>query len=69
MSVPIADDPNVLERIYERFAYLRDQPLILLGSYIDQAASLGHLETNGFLGFLMAYPVTDERPKLDRFGF
>ena len=69
MPVPISVDPTVLERIYRRFSYLKDQPLILLGSYIDQAASLGHLETNGFLGFLMAYPVTDERPRPDRYRF
>ncbi len=69
MEAPVTSDPEVLELIYRRFNYLKDHPLKLRGSFIDEAVSLGRLEGEDFLAFLMAYEVEDERPTPDHFPF
>jgi hypothetical protein len=69
MKIPITSGPDVLERIYRRFDYLRDHPLNLLGSFIDEAESLGILESEGFLGFVMAYEVEEGSPSPNRHHF
>lgn len=69
MESPIATDPNVLEKLYQRFDYLQDLPCELRGCFIDDATSLGNLETEGFLGFLMAYKMEEESPSKDHFLF
>jgi hypothetical protein len=69
MKIPITSGPDVLERIYRRFDYLRDHPLNLLGSFIDEAESLGVLESEDFLGFIMAYEVEEESPSSNRHHF
>jgi hypothetical protein len=69
MKIPITSDPDVLERIYRRFSYLRDHPLNLLGSFIDEAESLGVLESEDFLCFVMAYEVEEESPSSNRHHF
>ena len=43
METPIKTDPNVLEPVYAGFPYLRDYPLELRGSFIEDAVSLGAL--------------------------
>jgi hypothetical protein len=65
----ISDDPEVLERIYRHFDYLRGFPLRLQGSFIDDAVNLGVLADDDFLGFLMAYDVDEERAEAERFPF
>ena len=67
METPIKTDPNVLEPIYEQFAYLRDYPLELRGSFIEDAVSLGALYAVDFLGFVMAYSVEEELPTHDHY--
>jgi hypothetical protein len=69
MEIPITTDPNVLERIYRQFAYLKDYPLNLLGAFIDEAVSLGALQSDDLLAFLMAYEVEEERPSRGQFAF
>lgn len=65
----ITSDPRVLEKLYQRFDYLQDLPSELRGCFIDEATSLGVLETEQFLGFLMAYEVQKESPSKDHFPF
>jgi hypothetical protein len=67
MEQPIQSDPDVLEAIYQRFPYLYF--LKLQASFIDEAVSLGTLQTEVVLAFLLAYDVEEERPRRDRFAF
>ena len=69
METPIKTDPNVLEPIYKHFGYLKNYPLELRGSFIEDAVSLGALHTEDFLGFVMAYSVEEEAPTRDHFPF
>lgn len=69
METPIQTDPEVLEAIYQRFGYLKDHPLKLRASFIDDAVSLGRLEGDDFLAFLLAYEVEEEKPIRDHFPF
>ena len=69
METPIKTDPEVLEPIYQQFDYLKDYPLELRGSFIEDAVSLGALYGVDFLGFVMAYGVEEETPTPDRFPF
>lgn len=59
----------MLAKLYQRFDYLQDLPFELRGCSIDDATSLGVLETEQFLGFLMAYSVEKEYPTKDHFLF
>jgi hypothetical protein len=69
MEQPIQSDPDVLEAIYQRFPYLKDHPLKLRASFIDDAVSLDTLQTGEVLAFLLAYAVEEEPPRRDRFAF
>ena len=69
MEAPIKTDPDVLEPVYTQFPYLRDYPLELRGSFIEDAVSLGALHAESFLGFVMAYSVEEETPTRDRYPF
>ena len=69
METPIKTDPDVLEPIYARFTYLKDYPLELRGSFIEDAVSLGALYAENFLGFVMAYSVEEELPIHDHYPF
>ena len=48
---------NGIRRLYKRFDYLQDFPCELRGCLIDEASYFGTLETNEFLGFVMAYKI------------
>lgn len=68
-QIQIGNDPDVLEHIYRHFGYLKDYPLQLRGSFIDDAESIGVLSAQDFLGFVMAYEVTGQQPIADHFVF
>lgn len=68
-QIPIAHDSNVLERLYKQFDYLQDLPCEISGSFIEDASNLGILESDRFLGFLMAYEVEEQKPWRDHFAF
>lgn len=53
MNVPIHSDPEVLEKLYERFTYLSGQPLKLRGA-VGDAHHIGTIETEQLLGFVVA---------------
>jgi len=55
MDVPIHSDPEVLERLYQRFPYLAGHPLKLRGPVAD-AVNLGALEVGDRLLYLLADP-------------
>jgi hypothetical protein len=69
MELPIATDPNVLEKIYQHFTYTKDHPLELRGSFVNECVSLGVLEEGDFLGFLQAHPVSLNQRFGDRVPF
>lgn len=69
MELPIAKDPRVLGKLYQKFDYLQDLPFELKGCWLDEAVYLGLLESSDFLGFLMGYEVEQERPSHDHFEF
>lgn len=66
MTVPIHSDPEVLEKLYERFPYLAGQPLTLSGAF-DRSPSIGFIETEGLLAFVPA--SDDDRPYPADFPF
>ena len=57
MRVPLASDPEVWERLYERFPYLAGQPLTLYGAGGDDSV-IGTLEVGEWLAFVTA----DDQP-------
>ena len=69
MENPIQTDPNVLEPIYNHFDYLKRYLLELRGSCIEDAASVGTLWGEDFLGFVMGYRVEEQTPAAERFPF
>ena len=59
MTIPIHSDPEVLEKLYERFPYLSGQPLTLRGAF-DHAPSIGTIDEGELLAFVPA--SDDDRP-------
>ena len=57
MGVPLVSDPEVWERLYERFPYLAGQPLTLYGAGGDDSV-IGTLEAGEWLAFVSA----DDQP-------
>ena len=57
MCVPLVSDPEVWERLYERFPYLAGQPLTLHGAGGDDSV-IGTLEAGEWLAFVSA----DDQP-------
>lgn len=53
MTVPLHSDPEVLEKLYERFPYLSGQPLTLRGSG-GNAPCIDALKTDELLAFVLA---------------
>jgi len=68
-NIPITQDSTVLGMLYKRFDYLQDLPCELRGFCVDEAVNLGFLETDSFLGCLMAYDVEEGRTDKDHFVF
>lgn len=70
---PIRDNPQILQALYKKYGYLMDLPCELKGCLIDDATHFGTLQTDNFLGFVMAYveqindhPVPDYYPFLQK---
>lgn len=55
MEIPIHSDPEVLEKLCERFPYLTGHPLKLRGA-VGDAVNLGALEVDDVLLYLLAEP-------------
>lgn len=66
MTVPIHSDPEVLEKLYERFPYLSGQQLTLRGSF-DCAPSIGTIDEGELLAFIPA--SDDDQPYPADFPF
>ncbi len=56
----VCNDPEVFDALYAHFPFLKDHPLDLNGSFIDDARSLGKLQRPDLLGFVMAYELERE---------
>ena len=59
-ELPVQNDPEVFDALYTFFPFLKDYPLDLNGSFIDDARCLGRLQRPDLLGFVMAYELERE---------
>lgn len=57
MEIPIQQDEAFLSALYRRYNYLQDFPCEFRGMFLEEASSLGMLQTDGFLGALLGYPA------------
>lgn len=65
----IQDDLHFLERLYERYDYLQDFPCEFRGMCLDEAVSLGVIESDEFLGAVLGYLVEHEPLSRDHFPY
>ncbi len=64
---PILDNPEILQHLYRRYDYLKDFPCTLKAICIEEASYLGALETDDFLGFILAYEIEEAKVSRDHF--
>ncbi|MBW4554120.1 MAG: hypothetical protein KME35_23905 [Aphanocapsa sp. GSE-SYN-MK-11-07L] len=69
MEIPIQQDEAFLKALYQRYKYLQDYPCDFRGTLIDEAVSLGLIQSDDFLGALLGYPVEDVSLTLDYFSY
>lgn len=67
-ETPILNNPEILQRLRDRFPILGDYPTEIRGERIDEASYLGTLETDDFFGFCVGYSPTKETVKADHFN-
>ena len=59
-ELPVRNDPEVFDALHSFFPFLKDHPLDLNGSFIDDARTLGRLQRPDLLGFVIAYELERE---------
>jgi hypothetical protein len=69
MELSIQQDQVFLKALYQRYTYLQDYPCEIKGMFIDAAVSLGIIQSDGFLGALLGYPVEIEPLSGDHFSY
>jgi hypothetical protein len=57
MEKPLHEDQAFLDRLYERYDFLKDFPCEFRGMCVEDAASLGLLHSDEFLGAVLGYAV------------
>ncbi len=65
----IQHDQAFLKALYQRYKYLQDYPCDFRGTLIDEAMSLGIIQSDEFLGALLGYPVEAEPLSRDHFSY
>ena len=61
------DNQDIQNAFFRRYDYLQGFPLNIKGKCIDETENLGIMETDDFLGFMMGFPVEEDRAGSDRF--
>jgi hypothetical protein len=70
MEQPLHEDQAFLDRLYERYDFLQDFPCEFRGMCVEDAASLGLLHSDEFLGAVLGYSVEHtKRQSLSRDHF
>jgi hypothetical protein len=71
MEISLDRDQSFLKQLYKRYNYLQDFPCEFRGMCVEDAASLGLLQSDEFLGAVLGYAVEQTNKPLsrDRFPF